>query len=182
MTFFAIEEWKPIPGYEGLYEVSSFGKVKSCNRYAVNHSKIQFRPERILKPYQDKRGYRQVALCKDAKITMFSVHRLVADAFIENPDNKPEVDHIDTVPSNNYVWNLQWTTRSENVMNPLTRKHDSDAKKGHQYWGRPLTDEEKKKISDAHKGKTFSEEHRRKLSESHRGKHWKMEGGKKVWY
>ena len=129
INFLAIEEWKPIEGFEGLYEVSNFGKVKSCNRYADNHGKKQFRPERILKAYQNKAGYKQVALSKNGKVLMQTVHRLVANAFIPNPDNKAEVDHIDTNTSNNCAWNLRWVTRSENGMNPLTREHISKVKK-----------------------------------------------------
>ncbi len=191
MTFLAIEEWKPIEGYEGIYEVSSFGKVKSVERDVMHNDIRHHRKERLLKPHQGKFGYKQVALCKDGEVKVVLVHRLVATAFIPNPGNKAEVDHIDADPTNNYAWNLQWATRSENGMNPLTRKHGSDAKKGHPYWGRPHTDEEKKKISDALKGRTFSEEHRRKLSEAHKGlkgstknkgKHWRMEGDKRLWY
>lgn len=91
--------------------------------------------------------------------------------FVPNPENKPNVDHIDTNPSNNVAWNLRWVTQSENALNPLTRKNISESKKGHPYWGRPLTEEERKKISKANKGRKFSEEHIKNLSESHKGKH-----------
>lgn len=193
MTNCSEEIWKPIEGYEGLYEVSNTGKVKSLEKYVKNKSKLQFRPERVLKPGGD--NYYIVALCKDGKVSGKAVHRLVAQAFIPNPENKPNIDHIDANPKNNHVSNLRWVTQSENLMNPVSRKHISDAKSGHSYWGRPLTDEEKAKISKANKGRVFSEEHKRKLSEARKnidmdsinkerftGKHWKTEGGKRVWY
>ena len=187
------EVWKPVKGYEGLYEVSNIGRVKSLDKYVQNNSKLQHRPERILKP--GGKSYSVVALCKEGKISGKTVHRLVAEAFIPNPENKPQIDHIDTNPKNNHVSNLRWVTRSENLLNPISHKRSSESTMGHPYWGRPLTDEEKAKISEANKGRVFSEEHKRKLSEAHKsidmdsinkkrftGKHWKTEGGKRVWF
>ena len=168
INFLAIEEWKPIKGYEGLYEVSNFGKVKSCDRYANNHSKIQYRPERLLKDYKSKTGYKYVSLSKDGKITTYTIHRLVANAFIPNPENKPEIDHIDTVPSNNYVWNLRWVTNHENKMNPLTREHNSESKKGHPGYLKAHSEETKQRLSAIRKGIKFSEEHKKHLSEAHK--------------
>lgn len=164
------EVWKDIKDFEGLYVVSNTGKVKSMERFVMNNGGLQHRHERILKSNITKFGYKTVILCKEGKTYPKSVHRLVAEAFIPNPDNKPNVDHIDTNPSNNNVDNLRWVTQQENARNSLTRKHISNSKKGHAYWGRPLTEEERKKISDAHKGRQFTEEHKRALSESHKGK------------
>ena len=161
------EVWKDIKGYEGLYQVSNKGRVKSLNRYAVNHSKLQFRPERILKQnHRNSSKYSMVVLSKEGKTTPQLVHRLVAEAFIPNPDDKPIVDHIDTDMNNNTVENLRWCTQKENCNNPITLKNSSAARKGHPYYGRPLTKEERKKISDALKGRKFSEEHKKKLSEA----------------
>lgn len=185
--------WKPIEGFEGLYEVSNQGEVKSLARenYYPDGRLHQRKKEKILSTRPDKRGYVTVILCKNGKTYPRGVHRLVAEAFIPNPEQKPNIDHIDTNPWNNCVDNLRWVTQQENAMNPLTRQHVSKSKIGHKYWGRPLTEEERAKISQALKGRKLTAEHRKKLSESHKGKkpsfnskgkHWKIEGGKRVWY
>ena len=186
-----METWLPVKGYEGLYEVSDHGRVKALERYVMNNGGLQHRSEKILSQQENKHGYVNVVLCKGGKINSIGVHRLVAMAFIDNPKNKPVVDHIDTNPSNNHVDNLRWVTVKENANNPLSRSHNSESKKGHPNWGRPLTEEERLKISLKNKGRKVSEETRRKLSESHKGKSnpnprkgckLKIEGGERIWY
>ena len=164
-----MEVWKSISGFEGLYEVSNFGNVKSCDRYVMNNGGKQHRSERLLKPHSAPTGHCSVVLCKEGKTCPCLVHRLVAQEFIPNPENKPVVDHIDTNPLNNHVDNLCWVTTQENCMNELTRKHQSDCKKGHPYWGRPLTKEERRKIALANTGRKASVEQRKRLSEAHKG-------------
>lgn len=161
------EEWRDIEGFEGLYRVSNTGKIKALERLVENNGGMQHKHERILKENYGSRGL--VVLCKDGKTYPMLSHRIVAKAFIPNPENKPEVDHIDTNFHNNNANNLKWVTHKENSNNELTKMHISQSKMGHEYWGRPLTDEEKMKISIAHKGMKFSEEHKKKLSESHKG-------------
>ena len=148
------EIWRDIKGYEGLYQVSNKGRVKSLNRYANNNGTLQFRPERILKQNIQKAGRNKrcaVVLSKDGKINSVRVHRLVAEAFIPNPDNKPFIDHIDTDSTNNVVDNLRWVTAKENSNNPLTIKHHSEVKKGHPYWGIALSAEERKRNGEIYR-------------------------------
>ena len=109
------EEWRPVVGYEGLYEVSNMGKVKSLERMKWNGNGCYKIPERILKPKKDKGGYLQVNLSKDGKDKWCTVHRLVATAFLPNLDNLPQVNHIDENKENNCVQNLEWCSRSYNI-------------------------------------------------------------------
>ena len=102
------EIWKDIDGYEGLYQVSNLGNVKSLNYNRTGK-------ERILKPGTNGSGYLHVILCKNGKIRLFKVHRLVAKAFLENPDHKSDVNHKDENKTNNCVENLEWMTRQENI-------------------------------------------------------------------
>jgi len=98
------EIWKPVVGYEGLYEISNLGKVKS----------LKYGKERILKPRNNK-GYLEVDLPKDGKHKSYKVHRLVAQAFIPNDDLfKTEINHIDENKENNNVNNLEWCNRQYN--------------------------------------------------------------------
>lgn len=99
------EIWKPVVGYENLYEVSNFARVKS----------LKFGKERILKPGTNRYGYLHVNLYKNNKRKDFLVHRLVAEAFIPNPDNLPLVNHKDENPSNNFSTNLEWCTNEYNL-------------------------------------------------------------------
>ena len=111
------EVWKDIEGFEGLYQISNLGRVKSLERYSAQKHLIE---EKILKTCHAQAGYVDVSLYKDGKRYHKKPHKLVADAFIPNPNNLPEVDHMDTNKDNNCVDNLRWVTHSENHLNPLT--------------------------------------------------------------
>lgn len=106
------EIWKDIKNYEGLYQVSNFGRVKRIGKSTGAVC------GRILKPANCVKTnygiYQIVCLCINNKKTTHFVHRLVAEAFIPNPDNKPQVNHIDGNPSNNNISNLEWVSASEN--------------------------------------------------------------------
>ena len=104
------EIWKDINDYEGLYQISSFGQVKSLARSCKGrHIK-----EEIIKKPSKAKGYLRVGLSKNGTIKYYSVHRLVAEAFIENKNNLPQVHHKDSVRTNNKVENLEWCTCKEN--------------------------------------------------------------------
>ena len=114
------EEWLAVPGFEGLYEVSNTGKLKSLERedVVVTNNKQPFkrkRSERLLTQYIDRYGYMKVYLYKCGKPHYLTVHRLVASAFLANPENKTSVDHIDCNKTNNRVENLRWVTNKENL-------------------------------------------------------------------
>jgi hypothetical protein len=110
-----IEEWKDIKGYEGLYQVSNLGRVKSLERTVTrkNGRKLPVK-ELILKPETIHNGYLRVALEDSGKRKRFLIHRLVCEAFHENPENKPEVNHINEKKTDNRACNLEWVTAKEN--------------------------------------------------------------------
>ena len=109
------EIWKPVNGYEGIYEVSNLGRVKSLNVRTLSSSgKYYTRKERMLKIATRKDRYQYVILCNCGLTKMYTIHRLVAQAFIPNPDNLPCVNHKDENPSNNCVDNLEWCDQKYN--------------------------------------------------------------------
>ena len=114
------EVWKTISGYESSYQVSNLGRVKSLKRKVsiTRHGKTHNKsiPELVMKPQINKRGkgYLKINLKRPNRV--LSVHRLVAIAFIPNPDNKPYINHIDGNPKNNLVNNLEWCTAKENAI------------------------------------------------------------------
>ena len=119
------EEWRDIKGYEGLYQVSNLGRVRSLN--CRGHKGCIG----ILTPRLDGKGYEMVALYKEGKARNTKVHRLVAQAFIPNPNNYPQVNHKDEDKTNNNVDNLEWCTneynhnygtRNERVAKSLSKK------------------------------------------------------------
>ena len=99
--------WKDIPGYEGKYQVSNTGQVKSLNYRQTGKTKI-------LKLSTSKDGYKNIGLCKNGKRTNYQVHRLVAQAFLDNPNNYKEVNHKDENKANNTVWNLEYCDHKYN--------------------------------------------------------------------
>lgn len=105
-----MERWLDIEGYEGLYQVSSCGRVKSLGNGNSNNSK-----ERFLKPKKNSDGYIHVDLYKEGNGKNFKIHRLVAQAFIPNPENLPQINHKNEIKTDNYVSNLEWCTSQYNT-------------------------------------------------------------------
>jgi hypothetical protein len=149
-----VEIWRPVKGYEGLYEVSNLGRVKSVSRVirGGRYNCDRLFKERILKQAACKGNgfYHRVQLNKDSNGRMFAVHRLVAEAFIPNPENKPEVNHVDANRFNNTVENLEWVTQEENIeharINGLLSKS-----KGEDRWCAKLKETDVFEIRELHR-------------------------------
>ena len=107
-----MENWKAIDCYEGLYEVSDLGRVKS----------LKYGKDKILKPSKNPRGYLQVCLYKDGNRKQLLVHRLVAEAFIPNSNNLETINHKDEMKTNNAASNLEWMTLEDNIIYSQARQ------------------------------------------------------------
>lgn len=131
-----MEIWKDIKNYEGLYQVSNEGRVRSLDHITLQKNfkgrMVQTKYKgRILTHGKGLKNYWRMTLSKNNVLKRFFLHQLVADAFIPNPDNKPYVDHIDGNPENNKVENLRWATTLENNRNPITLERLRESKKGY---------------------------------------------------
>lgn len=122
LTQAGVEIWKPIEGYDLNYQVSNFGNVK-CITF---NKKTGLMEETTLHISLASKGYPYVRLYKEGKARTTYIHRLIAIAFIPNPDNKPEVDHINTNTGDYRIENLRWVTHKENANNILTRQHNKE--------------------------------------------------------
>lgn len=165
-----MEEWKSIKGYEGLYEVSNLGNVKSLGRkIQLPNGGVYWKPIKILKQNTDKCGYKYVSLT-DAigRLKSKKVHQLVATAFIENANNYNQINHIDEDKTNNCVNNLEWCTIEYNNRYGTRCKRISESRIGIGK-GRRLSEETRLKMSESHKrilGRPVSDSTRKKISES----------------
>lgn len=113
------ECWKPVVGCEGIYEVSSYGRVRSVDRYVTDKNGVKLFYKGKILSMQIKYGHGKlprhyISLCVNGHVITRSVSRLVAEAFIPNPENLPQVNHKDEIPSNNHVDNLEWCTAEYN--------------------------------------------------------------------
>lgn len=149
-----IEEiWKDIQGYEGFYQVSNLGRVKSLDRIVRNNSGFFVRKGKILKPQENSRKYLRVELKVKNNSKRFFVHRLVAKHFIHKPQGYNIVNHLDCNPHNNKASNLEWTTAQGNMdyMNRLGRNKRTNK------WIENLTESERKKFGKAVIGVSISD-------------------------
>lgn len=136
-----IEEWRDVPGYEGKYQVSNFGNVKTLTRTVTEHRRSYTRQGKILNKYYSGRKDRTAKYYKvklyngDRTFKSVPVHRLVAEIFIGNPNNYAEINHIDGNPKNNHVSNLEFCTKEQNVKHA----YDTGLKRKENYVGEACT-------------------------------------------
>lgn len=168
------EVWKDIQGYEGIYQISNLGRAKSLERLIPCAYGMRKIPEKIMKPALNTDGYWRVKLIKGELKKNRKVHRLVAEAFIPNPEGKRCVNHIDGNKNNNCVDNLEWVTHKENMEHAAENGLTTSWNLGkHYHWKHGHSEESKKKISESKIGKKLkprTEETKRKISESQKGK------------
>lgn len=151
------EIWKDVVGYEGLYQVSNKGNIRSKDRLYntpyLKNVQVVIRKGTSIKPRPDRYGYLTVRLKKNSKGKTFTIHKLVALAFIENVSGKTCIDHINGNRTDNRVENLRWVTIKENQNNPITKKRLSECKIGakHHFFGKNLSKEHSQKIGNANK-------------------------------
>lgn len=149
------EIWKDINGYNGMYQVSNLGRVKSLDRKRYcghKNSEPQLIKGRILKQRYDRAGYIRVKLSKNSTSKLVTLHRLLAVNFIDNPYNKPNVNHIDGDKSNNSLDNLEWCTQKENVQHSF-KTGLSKARKGEKNNLSKLKENDIKEIRKLHRQK-----------------------------
>ena len=124
-----METWKDIPDYEGIYEVSDQGRVRTAKNkttHSILHGERKWQ-QRIMKLKTDRNGYKRVSLWKNKTVKDFLVHRLVAMAFIERVEGKDIINHKDGVPWNNHVSNLEWCTYKENNAHAIENRLNCSA-------------------------------------------------------
>lgn len=130
-----IEQWEDVKGYEGYYQVSDLGRVRSLERTIIDSLCTRIFKGKVLKQteHNGKQPYFYVTLSKSRKNKKLLVHRLVAETFIPNEDNKEQVNHIDGDPQNNTIINLEWVTNAENTQHAYDTGLYVNSKRGRWY-------------------------------------------------
>ena len=162
------EQWKDIKGYEGIYQVSTLGRVRRLAGEIETERGKRYLPVRIKKAILVD-GYLYYTLYINDIEERCAAHRLVAAAFIPNPENKPHVNHLNGDKTDNRAENLEWCTRSENMRHALAtglwKQYDRRGEKNPMF-GKHHSADAKQKIADVHRGTHHSEETKRKMSET----------------